>query len=328
MSSAEIKHSGVKSREQIWQDKYISHIHSFMCCGTSLNHSSSDSFTSLAEIFSFLNKLLWQINLELSQYIVESTKKNMATGLQWNHKSESGTSWSQKFSPSPFFCEEWLVERHTWLPPQAVIAHQAFRWVPGSPNLPGELPVVQLSHAWLYYIPGTQMGPLVLVGKGLVLGGWTSKIEVIWVPGKNTYDWLIYKYFIVFHCFYITIKWSTCFITIGRTTWQDLVEVSLFAEVCQDIPSLLHQSVCSGKGSREVRLRTQCTKWIKLARVHLCVFVRVLCKTLKGCVSRNWWVQDRSHQRLQAFFLCLFSPVFVHMFLLTSSVQHVQRHEL
>ena len=30
------------------------------------------------------------------------------------------------------------------------------------------------------------MGPLVLIGKGIVLGGWVpSKIEVIWVPGKH-----------------------------------------------------------------------------------------------------------------------------------------------
>ena len=32
------------------------------------------------------------------------------------------------------------------------------------------------------YVPGTQM-TLVLIGKGLVLGGWPSKIEVIGVPG-------------------------------------------------------------------------------------------------------------------------------------------------
>ena len=31
-------------------------------------------------------------------------------------------------------------------------------------------------------LPGTQMA-LVLIGKGLVLGGWPSKIEIIWVPG-------------------------------------------------------------------------------------------------------------------------------------------------
>ena len=34
----------------------------------------------------------------------------------------------------------------------------------------------------LYTTPGTQM-TIVLIGKGLVLGGWPSKIEVIWVPG-------------------------------------------------------------------------------------------------------------------------------------------------
>ena len=34
--------------------------------------------------------------------------------------------------------------------------------------------------------PGTQMS-LVLIGKGLVLGGWPSKIEVIWVPGISIY---------------------------------------------------------------------------------------------------------------------------------------------
>ncbi len=32
-------------------------------------------------------------------------------------------------------------------------------------------------------LPGTQM-TLVLIGKGLLLGGWPSKIEVIWVPGN------------------------------------------------------------------------------------------------------------------------------------------------
>ena len=32
------------------------------------------------------------------------------------------------------------------------------------------------------FLPGTQM-TLVLIGKDLVLGGWPSKIEVIWVPG-------------------------------------------------------------------------------------------------------------------------------------------------
>ena len=36
------------------------------------------------------------------------------------------------------------------------------------------------------YIPGTQM-TLVLIEKDLVLGGWPSKIEVIWVPGIYTY---------------------------------------------------------------------------------------------------------------------------------------------
>ena len=35
-------------------------------------------------------------------------------------------------------------------------------------------------------IPGTQM-TRVLIGKGLVLGGWPLKIEVIWVPGIKKY---------------------------------------------------------------------------------------------------------------------------------------------
>ena len=34
----------------------------------------------------------------------------------------------------------------------------------------------------IIYIPGTQM-TLILIENGLVLGGWPSKIEVIWVPG-------------------------------------------------------------------------------------------------------------------------------------------------
>ena len=32
------------------------------------------------------------------------------------------------------------------------------------------------------------MGPLVLIGKGLVLRGLASKIEVIWVPGIYIYQ--------------------------------------------------------------------------------------------------------------------------------------------
>ena len=40
---------------------------------------------------------------------------------------------------------------------------------------------------WEVYIPRTQM-TLVLIGKGLVLGGWPSEIEVIWVPGSQTDD--------------------------------------------------------------------------------------------------------------------------------------------
>ena len=39
-------------------------------------------------------------------------------------------------------------------------------------------------HVYIY-IPRTQM-TLVLIGKGLALGGWPSKIEVIWVPGTYT----------------------------------------------------------------------------------------------------------------------------------------------
>ena len=43
------------------------------------------------------------------------------------------------------------------------------------------------------YIPRTQMGPLVLIGKGLVWGGWVpSKIEVIWVPGIYIYIHILY----------------------------------------------------------------------------------------------------------------------------------------
>ena len=46
-------------------------------------------------------------------------------------------------------------------------------------------------HIYIYthlyiHIPGTQM-TLVLIGKGLVLEGWPSKIEVIWVPGIYIY---------------------------------------------------------------------------------------------------------------------------------------------
>ena len=43
------------------------------------------------------------------------------------------------------------------------------------------------------YIRGIQMGPLVLNRKGLVLGGWPSKIEVIWALG-------IYIYYIYLGC--------------------------------------------------------------------------------------------------------------------------------
>ena len=41
-----------------------------------------------------------------------------------------------------------------------------------------------IRHVFFFlYLPGTQM-TLVLIGKGLVLAGWPSKIEVIWVPGR------------------------------------------------------------------------------------------------------------------------------------------------
>ena len=41
------------------------------------------------------------------------------------------------------------------------------------------------------YIPRTQM-TIILIGKGLVLGGWPSKIEVIWVPGIYIYMYTLY----------------------------------------------------------------------------------------------------------------------------------------
>ena len=40
-------------------------------------------------------------------------------------------------------------------------------------------------HIWYIYLPGTQM-TIVLIGKGLVLESWPSKIEDIWVPGTFT----------------------------------------------------------------------------------------------------------------------------------------------
>ena len=47
-----------------------------------------------------------------------------------------------------------------------------------------------IENMYIYiYTPGTQM-TRVLIGKGLVLGGWPSKIEVIWVPG--IYIYIIY----------------------------------------------------------------------------------------------------------------------------------------
>ena len=45
---------------------------------------------------------------------------------------------------------------------------------------------VTLRKNYIYLEP--KWGPLVLIGKGLVLGGWPSKIEVIWVPGIYTYN--------------------------------------------------------------------------------------------------------------------------------------------
>ena len=43
------------------------------------------------------------------------------------------------------------------------------------------------------------MGPLVLIGKGLVLGGFNpSKIEVIWVPGIYIYNYIYIYIFLKF----------------------------------------------------------------------------------------------------------------------------------
>ena len=65
----------------------------------------------------------------------------------------------------------------------------------------GNLAQVSMDLGGLYiyiyiYIPGTQM-TLVLIGKGLVLGGWPTKIEVIGVPGiRNIYIYMNWRIFI------------------------------------------------------------------------------------------------------------------------------------
>ena len=51
------------------------------------------------------------------------------------------------------------------------------------------------------YIPRTQM-TLVLVGKDLVLGGWPSKIEVIWVPGICKYIYIYTVYMLLYPYFF------------------------------------------------------------------------------------------------------------------------------
>ncbi len=60
--------------------------------------------------------------------------------------------------------------------------------------LPYQL-VQDFFHQQYEYIPGTQMGPLVLLGKGRVfLGGWSSRIEVIGAPGIYIIIYYIYIY--------------------------------------------------------------------------------------------------------------------------------------
>ena len=46
--------------------------------------------------------------------------------------------------------------------------------------------IKNLVYVYIQYVPGTQM-TFVLMEKGLVLGGWPSKIEVSWVVGTYTY---------------------------------------------------------------------------------------------------------------------------------------------
>ena len=54
-------------------------------------------------------------------------------------------------------------------------------WIPKSASTHTYIHIYIYTYVCIH-IPGTQM-TFVLVGKGLVLGGWPSKIEVIWVPG-------------------------------------------------------------------------------------------------------------------------------------------------
>ena len=57
------------------------------------------------------------------------------------------------------------------------------------PKTETEMEHLQQTKWYIYiytYIPGTHM-TLVLIEKGLVLGGWPSIIEVIWVPGIYIY---------------------------------------------------------------------------------------------------------------------------------------------
>ena len=49
-------------------------------------------------------------------------------------------------------------------------------------------------HFIYIYIPRTQM-TLVLIRKGLVLGGWPSKIEVVWVPDIRIHIFTYYTHF-------------------------------------------------------------------------------------------------------------------------------------
>ena len=62
-------------------------------------------------------------------------------------------------------------------------------------------PMLGVSYT-LYLIPGTQM-TLVFVGKGLVLGGWPSKIQLSLVPGTYSCHFIV-------HLVSTHGRWSSC----------------------------------------------------------------------------------------------------------------------
>ena len=92
----------------------------------------------------------------------------------------------------------------------------------------------------IIYIPRTQMGPLVLIEKGLVLEGWPSKIEASWVLGVYIYIYMcvytqhIYCIFDIYtssYPLYGAESKEVLYLFFGVLHWGLVVLVSIWGDV-------------------------------------------------------------------------------------------------